>query len=85
MFNLPVDNAALAQSDVRATDRTFVHNLDRMVELAGGKVVGRRWEGDRQVDGQTIYFVFALPPARTEHLSGSRSRLEKKTTYYLCA
>ena len=28
-----------------------------------GRVVFRRWEGARQVDGNTIYFVFAEPAA----------------------
>jgi len=56
-----VDNATLPHSAVRSTDHTFIHNLDRMVELAGRNVSGRRWEGSRQIDGQTIYFVFAAP------------------------
>jgi SAM-dependent methyltransferase len=53
------DNAELQEADVRADDRTFIHNLDAMVRHAGGEVIGRRWEGPRDVDGNTIYFVFA--------------------------
>jgi SAM-dependent methyltransferase len=53
------DNATLHHSDVRTSDRTFVHNFDRMVTDHGGRVVWRRWEGARDVDGNTIYFVFA--------------------------
>jgi hypothetical protein len=54
-----IDNANLARSDMRPTDHTFIHNLDRMVRLAGGTIKARRWEGSRDVDGNTIYFVFA--------------------------
>ncbi len=54
-----IDNARLDRSDVRARDNTFIHNFDRLVESAGGTVVFRRWEGSRDVDGNTIYFVFA--------------------------
>ena len=53
------DNAELEESGVRARDGTFIHNLDAMVQQAGGRVVRRRWEGARVVDGNTIYFVFA--------------------------
>lgn len=56
-----VDNRFLPASVHRATDRSFVHNLDALVERAGGRVVSRRWEGERQVDGNTVYFVFAAP------------------------
>ena len=55
------DNSALAYSVPRATDQSFIHNLDRMVERAGGRVTARRWDGARQVNGNTIYFVFAEP------------------------
>ena len=54
-----IDNALLDQSDVRESDSTFIHNFDRMVTSQGGRVLSRRWEGDRDVDGNTIYFVFA--------------------------
>jgi 2-polyprenyl-3-methyl-5-hydroxy-6-metoxy-1,4-benzoquinol methylase len=54
-----IDNADLARSDMRPSDRTFIHNLDRMVRQAGGTIHARRWEGARDVDGNTIYFVFA--------------------------
>ena len=54
-----VDNASLQRSDVRTTDNSFIHNFDRMVVAHGGHVVWRRWEGDRDYEGNTIYFVFA--------------------------
>jgi SAM-dependent methyltransferase len=53
------DNRELASALVRERDGTFIHNIDRLVERAGGRVVFRRWEGARQLDGNTIYFVFA--------------------------
>jgi hypothetical protein len=61
------DNVHLSASDVRTRDTTFVHNLDRMVIDAGGRVIGRDWQGSREVDGNTIYFVFASAPARAAY------------------
>ena len=55
------DNARLGISVPRESDRSLVHNLDAMGERAGGRVVHRRWEGARQVAGNTVYFVFAEP------------------------
>jgi 2-polyprenyl-3-methyl-5-hydroxy-6-metoxy-1,4-benzoquinol methylase len=53
-----VDNRELEHSTVREMDGSFVHNLDEMVKAAGGTVLYRRWEGDLDVDGNTIYFLF---------------------------
>jgi len=55
------DNSVLACSDIRERDQTFIHNLDEMVRGAGGSILARRWEGNRLVDGQSVYFVFAIP------------------------
>jgi SAM-dependent methyltransferase len=55
------DNSLLVQSEVRTSDGSFIHNMDAMVHHAGGKVIARRWEGGRLVDGHSIYFVFAVP------------------------
>lgn len=55
------DNSYLENSVTRASDGTFIHNIDSMIENAGGKILARRWEGARLVDGHTIYFVFASP------------------------
>lgn len=60
------DNRELAESALRERDGTFIHNFDRMVAAAGGLVVARRWEGARQVDGNTVYFVFAAPPGQEQ-------------------
>jgi 2-polyprenyl-3-methyl-5-hydroxy-6-metoxy-1,4-benzoquinol methylase len=55
------DNATLGASEVRDRDQTFIHNFDAMIESAGGNALARRWEGSRQLEGQTVYFVFAAP------------------------
>lgn len=60
------DNARLERSVPRERDRSLVHNLDAMVRAAGGRVVARRWEGARQLQGNTLYFVFAEPADRRE-------------------
>jgi SAM-dependent methyltransferase len=52
-----MDNSRLDAPAIRERDGTFIYNIDRMVERAGGRVVFRRWEGDRMVDGNTVYFV----------------------------
>ena len=53
------DNSQLTASCSREIDRTFIHNIDKMVVDSGGQILYRRWDGDRIVDGNTIYFVFA--------------------------
>jgi SAM-dependent methyltransferase len=53
------DNGELDESDVRRRDGTFIHNFDAMVRQGGGRVLARRWEGARMVDGNTVYFVLA--------------------------
>lgn len=53
------DNCNLRHSLVRKHDGSFIHNYDAFVKESGGSVIGRRWEGDRVIDGHTIYFVFA--------------------------
>ena len=57
-----VDNARLVHAGLRQSDGTFIHNIDAMVRESGGEVAWRRWEGARDVAGNTIYFVFAIPP-----------------------
>lgn len=53
------DNRALPASRIRERDGSFIHDIDGMVARCGGRVVQRRWEGERQLEGNTIYFVFA--------------------------
>jgi SAM-dependent methyltransferase len=55
------DNGELPEAATRARDRSLLHNFDAMVRDAGGRVVARRWEGPRVVDGNTVYFVIAAP------------------------
>jgi SAM-dependent methyltransferase len=71
LANPGIDNALLPHSDVRRSDMSFIHNLDRMVTNGGGHVTGRRWEDDRDFDTRGIYFVFATDGA----LSGGRTDL----------
>ncbi len=60
-----IDNARLQNSVPRESDQSFIHNIDSMVRKSGGEIVARRWEGNKLVDGHTIYFVFAAKHART--------------------
>jgi len=53
------DNRELTESTVRERDGTFIHNVDELVERAGGRVLYRRWDGAEMIDGNTIYFVLA--------------------------
>ncbi len=46
------DNSKLQHSVTRDSDKSFVHNIDTMVKRAGGKILARRWEGPKLVDGQ---------------------------------
>jgi SAM-dependent methyltransferase len=61
LANPDEDNFKLDKSVPRKRDHTWIHNVDAMIEQAGGKVVSRRWEGSKVVDGNTIYFLFATP------------------------
>jgi len=56
-----IDNARLEHSDTRLFDGALIHNIDKMVKKAGGAVVYRRWEGAKDFDGQTVYFIFCRP------------------------
>ncbi|MDH3190982.1 MAG: class I SAM-dependent methyltransferase [Acidimicrobiia bacterium] len=53
-----IDNSLLESSPPRS-DMALIHNIDAMVENAGGSVVFRRWEGDRDFGGYSAYFVLA--------------------------
>lgn len=57
------DNSLLEQSVPRERDGSFIHNIDKMIESAGGNIISRRWEGEKDVDGNTIYFLFATSPS----------------------
>jgi SAM-dependent methyltransferase len=70
------DNAALEKTRLRAVDGVTIHNLDGLVKAAGGSILGRRWEGDREIDGHTIYFVFAGPGGQPTEDRARPSSLE---------
>jgi len=53
-----VDNGKLERSE-RRFDGGYLHNLDEMARTAGASVLYHRWDGDRSLDGFSIYFVFA--------------------------
>lgn len=55
-----LDNRELNHS-VMSNDHNnqWIHNFDTMIENAGGNVIGRRWEGNREAKSQALYFVFA--------------------------
>ena len=59
-----IDNRTLQEALRRPHDGAIIQNLDAMVERAGGTVVHRRWEGARMLDGNTVYFVVAVPGGR---------------------
>jgi SAM-dependent methyltransferase len=56
-----VDNSELKTSGTRNLDGRLIHNIDAIVNNAGGKVVYRRWDGSKTYDGQTAYFIFCKP------------------------
>ncbi len=64
-----VDNAALTASEKRDWDAGMIHNIDAMVEKAGGEVLRRRWEGAYEINGQRIHFVFSSGMAALAALS----------------
>ena len=53
-----VVNSKMRKSEGRKQDGGWIHNIDEMVNRAGGTVLYRRWQGDRIVDENTIYFIF---------------------------
>jgi SAM-dependent methyltransferase len=53
------DNSLLSSSAIRESDRSFIHNVSKMVREGGGTVLEERWEGEKVFDDNTIYFVFA--------------------------
>jgi SAM-dependent methyltransferase len=53
------DNATMVSHTFRDWDTAFVHNLDAMVVKAGGRILFRRWDGAREVDGLSVYHLVA--------------------------
>jgi 2-polyprenyl-3-methyl-5-hydroxy-6-metoxy-1,4-benzoquinol methylase len=52
-------NSQLEHSSIRIWDQSYIHNIERMVNEAGGNPIKVLWEGDTIIDGTTVYFVFA--------------------------
>lgn len=61
-----IDNVDLESSVARTRDHTWIHNIDKMITDAGGKIIARRWEGSKIIDGNTLYFIFAIPATSAE-------------------
>jgi SAM-dependent methyltransferase len=56
------NNNSLSQSELSPSHAgQWVHNFEALVKRAGGRVVRSRWEGGKQLNFQTICFVFAVP------------------------
>ncbi|MGH9594774.1 MAG: class I SAM-dependent methyltransferase [Bryobacteraceae bacterium] len=53
-----MDNRNMTHSVPRAHDRTWIHNIDAMIERRGGEVTHRHWMGDRLSAGQLALFIF---------------------------
>lgn len=51
------DNRHLRQSEVRPKDGAYRHNLDALVEAAGGKILFRRWHPTAPAGWNPPYFV----------------------------
>lgn len=56
-----IDNAKLLHSEHRESDGALIHNIDSMIEKAGGIILHRRWYGAKLFDKQTHYSVFCRP------------------------
>ena len=54
------DNATMVSHTFRDWDAAFVHNLDAMVVDAGGRILFRRWDGPREIDGLSVYHLVAV-------------------------
>jgi SAM-dependent methyltransferase len=52
-------NSKLVCSETRSWDKSFIHNLERMITDVGGRAVKVLWKGDQIVDGNTVHFIFA--------------------------
>jgi len=58
LANPDMDNNKLQHSIFRENDNSLIHNIDAMINCAGGEIISRRWGGRKLVDGNSIYFLF---------------------------
>ena len=59
-----MDNRHLLKSGRRWADETWIHNVDKMSEAAGGRVVSRRWQPPPHGNARGLYIVIAAPPGQ---------------------
>jgi SAM-dependent methyltransferase len=56
------DNAELITSDIRLSDRAFIHNISSLIRAAGGRLVSHRWMGNQIEEGiSPPYLALAEP------------------------
>jgi len=58
----PEGQIASGRSVMRALDGAFIHDMDRMIRLAGGQVVSKRWIGASGSIANPSYAILAEPP-----------------------
>ena len=61
-----VENAALIGSDIRPTDHAFIHNIDALIQSAGGRVLSRRWMGNEVQNGISPPYLALVEPILTD-------------------
>jgi SAM-dependent methyltransferase len=71
------DNATMASHTFRDWDTAFVHNLDAMVVDAGGRILFRRWDGPREIDGVSVYHVVAARAGQPDSASDPPAEVAK--------
>jgi SAM-dependent methyltransferase len=54
--------SASERSEMRATDGAFIHNVDRMIRSAGGKIVSSKWIGTDISGSSPSHVIVAEPP-----------------------
>lgn len=71
------DNGSLACSAVRHRDETWIHNLDRMVEAAGGCVTFRKWQPPSGTGDRGVYLLIAAAAAMRPDAAASTPAAER--------
>jgi len=66
----PGDNPV--RSEVRESDGTFIHNMDRMIRRTGGNVVSSTWVGTSTSGSSTCHVILAEPSTKTRHRAPTR-------------
>jgi len=58
----PESQIALGRSVTRASDGAFIHDMDGLIQLAGGQVISKRWIGASGSVANPSYAILAEPP-----------------------